>query len=86
MDQDPVEGAFHDHIRVADGLADARQGRGPTAPEARTAPTDRERAEAAIRLLRLWAEDGDAQEQQESLEHLKRAIDENRPGERKFFS
>jgi hypothetical protein len=40
--------------------------------------------QAAIELLRSWRQ-GDAQEQQETLAYLKRALDEDRLSDRKRF-
>jgi len=46
--------------------------------------TQRAKNEAAIRLLRLWSE-GDEQEQRETWEYLKRALDEDRLSYRRRF-
>ena len=46
--------------------------------------TQQAKNEAAIRLLRLWSE-GDEQEQRETWEYLKRALDEDRLSNRKLF-
>ena len=37
------------------------------------------------RLLQSWTDEGDADEQRETLDHLTRALDENRPSDRKLF-
>ena len=37
------------------------------------------------RLFQSWTDEGDADEQRETLEHLTQALDENRPSERKLF-
>jgi hypothetical protein len=42
------------------------------------------RNQAAIELLRSWR-DGDAEEQRETWEYLRRALDEDRLSDRKFF-
>ena len=44
------------------------------------------RNHAARALLKSWAEEGDEEEQRETLEYLKKAIDEDRLSDRKFFS
>jgi hypothetical protein len=38
-----------------------------------------------LRLLASWCDPGDEQEQRETLEYLKRVLDEDRPSSRKFF-
>jgi hypothetical protein len=43
------------------------------------------RSQAAIELLQAWEDQGDEREQREALAALKRAIDEDRPGQRKHF-
>ncbi|MBV7328148.1 hypothetical protein KFU94_07785 [Chloroflexi bacterium TSY] len=45
-----------------------------------------DRLQAAKALLKSWDEEGDEQEQSETLEYLKRAIDEDRLSDRKLFS
>jgi hypothetical protein len=42
--------------------------------------------QAALQLLRYWSEHGNEEEQRETLDHLRKTIDENRPGQRKHFS
>ena len=54
-----------------------------TAEEVRLAQI--EKNQAAIRLIRSWVDDGDEQEQTETLEYLKTALDEDRVGQRKLF-
>jgi hypothetical protein len=44
-----------------------------------------ERNQAAIRLLRSWREEGDEQEQKETWEFIRRALDEDRLSDRKLF-
>lgn len=47
-----------------------------------------ERNQAAIALLQSWSEEDDPEEireQRETLEYLKRAVDEDRPGQRSVF-
>lgn len=41
--------------------------------------------QAAIQLLRRWATEGDEDEQRETFEYLKRALDEDRLSYRKLF-
>ena len=41
--------------------------------------------QAAIALLRSWAEEGDEQEQRDTWEYLKEALDEDRLSDRKLF-
>jgi excisionase family DNA binding protein len=41
--------------------------------------------QAAIELLRKWRTEGDAEEQRETWEYLKRVLDEDRPSYRKLF-
>ena len=36
-------------------------------------------------LFQSWTDEGDADEQRETLEHLIKALDENRPADRKLF-
>ena len=36
-------------------------------------------------LFQSWTDEGDADEQRETLEHLIKALDENRPPDRKLF-
>ena len=49
-------------------------------------PRIRERNQAAIALLRSWrSERADAQEQHETLEFLKKALDQDRVSDRKLF-
>ncbi len=45
----------------------------------------RQRAEAALASLRQWIETGDEQEQRETLDYLKQALDEDWPSQRKHF-
>ena len=45
-----------------------------------------EKNQAALALLRSWDDEPDDEDQVETLERLKEAIDENRPGQRKLFS
>ena len=47
--------------------------------------TNRLRNQVAVNLLRIWDEQGDESEQKQSLEYLKRALDEDRPKQRKLF-
>jgi hypothetical protein len=56
----------------------AQQATGPVVP-----PTPEE-ARNLIELLRSWQE-GDAEEQRETWEFLKAALDEDRPSRRKLF-
>ena len=56
----------------------AQQSTGPAAP-----PTPEE-VQSLIDLLRSWQE-GDAEEQRETLEFLMRALDEDRMSARKLF-
>lgn len=47
---------------------------------------ERERSNQAVfRLLANWCEPGEEHEQRETLEELKRALDEDRPSGRKLF-
>jgi hypothetical protein len=47
---------------------------------------ERERSnEAVLRLLASWCDPGEEQEQRETLEYLKRVLDEDRPSSRKLF-
>lgn len=48
------------------------------------AEVQREKNQAAIRLLESWSE-GDAQEQRETWEYLKRVLDQDRSSERRLF-
>lgn len=48
-------------------------------------PLSPERRAEAIALLRSWVEEGDEEEQRETGEYLKRALDENRPEGQKLF-
>jgi hypothetical protein len=68
-------------------LADMRNG-GLTIPS-RTTPSDealrRRRHEALVQLFRSWDEEVDEQEQRETWEELKRALDEDRLSDRKLF-
>ena len=43
------------------------------------------RAAGLGRLFQSWMDEGDADEQRETLEHLIQALDENRPADRKLF-
>ena len=43
------------------------------------------RAERLGTLIRSWTDEGDAEEQRETLEHLVRALDENRLSDHKLF-
>lgn len=43
------------------------------------------RNQSAIRLLQSWIDLGDEHEQRETLAYLKQAIDEDQPGQRKYF-
>lgn len=47
-------------------------------------PTDRDRR-VLIALLQSWIDADDAEEQQETGDFLIRALDEDRPSERKLF-
>lgn len=53
----------------------------PIEPQLVIKPCDKD---AVIELLRSWCE-GDEQEQQETWDYLKRALDEDRLSDRKFF-
>ena len=55
----------------------------PTVPD-RSRARQMQKNQAAIELLRSWCQ-GDAQEQQETLAYLKRALDEDRLSDRKRF-
>jgi hypothetical protein len=47
---------------------------------------ERERSNRALlRLLASWCEPGEEEEQRETLDELKRALDEDRPSDRKLF-
>ena len=48
-------------------------------------PTPEQRREALIELLRRWREEGDEEEQRETWEYLKKALDEDRLSDRKLF-
>jgi hypothetical protein len=45
----------------------------------------KDRAAAAVALLQSWMEDEDVEEQRETGDYLIRALDEDRPSERKLF-
>ena len=45
----------------------------------------RQRQVAAVNLLQSWMDDGDGEEQQETGEYLVRALDADRPCDRKLF-
>ncbi len=65
-----------------------------TEPQQERASTVTETAEqetpainqALIDLLKSWREDGDAEEQRETWEYLKRVLDGDRLSDRKLFS
>jgi hypothetical protein len=44
-----------------------------------------QRSRTAIQLLQSWEDEGDEREQRETLADLERAIDEDRPAQRKHF-
>ncbi len=44
-----------------------------------------EKNQAALRLIRSWAEEGDREEQSDTLRYLIKALDEDRIGQRKLF-
>ena len=44
-----------------------------------------QRAECLGTLIRSWTDEGDPEEQRETIEHLVRALDENRLSNRKLF-
>jgi hypothetical protein len=48
-------------------------------------PLSPEQRDKAIALLRSWVEEGDEEEQRETGEYLIRALDEDRPEDRKLF-
>jgi excisionase family DNA binding protein len=48
-------------------------------------PEQARKNQAAIELLRSWREEGDEQEQRETWEYLKKALDEDRLSDRKLF-
>ena len=47
--------------------------------------SDAERRQQAIALLRSWRENGDAEQQRETMEFLIKALDEDRLSDRKLF-
>ena len=47
--------------------------------------TREQKREALIELLRRWREEGDEEEQKETWEYLKKALDEDRLSYRKLF-
>jgi hypothetical protein len=44
-----------------------------------------DRRDALVAMLQSWVEEGDAKEQQETGDHLVRALDEDRLSDRKLF-
>ncbi len=52
----------------------------------RTEEEQRQRNQAAIELLRKWVDEGDEEEQRETLEYLQQALDEDRLSNRPLFS
>ena len=51
-----------------------------------TSPTPEQRREAMLELLKRWREEDDAEEEQsETWEYLKKALDEDRLSYRKLF-
>jgi uncharacterized protein (DUF1778 family) len=46
---------------------------------------DEDRRQRAIALLRSWREEGNAEQQRETMEYLIKALDEDRTSDRKLF-
>jgi hypothetical protein len=57
-----------------------------TAQEQPPGRMSEEKAEALKELLRQWREEGDPEEQRETFEALKKAVDEDRLSDRKRFT
>ena len=47
--------------------------------------SDADRRQRAIALIRSWREEGNAEEQRETMEFLIKALDEDRTSDRKLF-
>ena len=57
----------------------------PTPSDAETFEARRRSDEAVIRLLHSWGNQGDPEEQRETLAYLMQALDEDRPSSRELF-
>ena len=47
--------------------------------------TSDDRAAGLVQLVQSWIDEGDTDEQRETLEYLNHALDEDRPSNRKLF-
>lgn len=76
------------HIALEDYLNAFLERNLPTTDQEEIRRRNIERNAGAIALLRSWAKEDDPEvieDQRETLDYLKRAIDEDRPGQRRVF-